>query len=579
MKCVIPEVAYHNRDPVLSIDFQCKAQPGDPLRLATGGSDSHVVIWNVREGEEGKVEFDCLSDLVRHQRAVNIVRWSPDGSLLASGDDESVIIVWQLKPSASDGGGLFEEGGAENLENWVVYKMLRFHLDDVYDLAWSPCSQFLLSGSVDNTAIISNVHKNQKVGHLSESQGFVQGVAWNPRHATLATLSSDRKLRVYSSTTRKLMAKVHKANLAIQALRPTARRKKTTAPSQPEANGPSHPEANGPCQPEDIASSQPEAANSKSEAVKTDNNDPVESAAAENDRSSQAGEEKSEERPVRLFHDDTFKGFFRRLAWSIDGELLVAPSGVVETDTEARLTHCSYVFSRCDLSKPALYLPTQDKYTIAVRFCPVFFKLRPIKRKNVPKPQDPRAQPWEIYQTAFCLPYRMVYAVATQNAVMLYDTQQIAPFGRVCNIHYAGLTDLAWSPDGKILFVSSCDGFCSIITFSEGELGEVLGTDHQASATREAEEPSSGTGSNVQEEEEEAVAGGMEVEEAGSTELSLVLEETQIEAPVEMKPKKRAPLISLPPATNQPASDKAEQGKGRRVSLITLSSPRPKQNS
>ena len=30
-------------------------------------------------------------------------------------------------------------------------------------------------------------------------------------------------------------------------------------------------------------------------------------------------EEKGEERPVRLFHDDTFKGFFRRLAWSIDG--------------------------------------------------------------------------------------------------------------------------------------------------------------------------------------------------------------------------------------------------------------------
>jgi hypothetical protein len=31
------------------------------------------------------------------------------------------------------------------------------------------------------------------------------------------------------------------------------------------------------------------------------------------------GDEKGEERPVRLFHDDTFKGFFRRLAWSIDG--------------------------------------------------------------------------------------------------------------------------------------------------------------------------------------------------------------------------------------------------------------------
>ena len=116
------------------------------------------------------MSLECLCDLTRHQKAVNIVRWSPDGKLLASGDDESVIIVWQLKPGDSGcGGGLFDDDH-ENKENWVVYKMIRSHLDDVYDLAWSPCSQFLLSGSVDNSAIITNVHKNQKVAHFSDSQ-------------------------------------------------------------------------------------------------------------------------------------------------------------------------------------------------------------------------------------------------------------------------------------------------------------------------------------------------------------------------------------------------------------------------
>ena len=110
------------------------------------------------------MELDCLCDLTRHQRAVNIVRWSPDGSLLASGDDESVIMVWTLRAGKGDG-GLFDEG-QENKENWMVHKMIRFHLDDVYDLSWSPCGQFLLSGSVDNSAIISDVHKNKKVGFL-----------------------------------------------------------------------------------------------------------------------------------------------------------------------------------------------------------------------------------------------------------------------------------------------------------------------------------------------------------------------------------------------------------------------------
>ena len=117
--------------------------------------------------DEGDVSLECLSDLTRHQKAVNIVRWSPDGKLLASGDDESVIIVWHLKPGDPVGGGLFDDDH-DNKENWVVYKMIRSHLDDVYDLSWSGCGHFLLSGSVDNAAIITNVHKNNKVRLESE---------------------------------------------------------------------------------------------------------------------------------------------------------------------------------------------------------------------------------------------------------------------------------------------------------------------------------------------------------------------------------------------------------------------------
>lgn len=186
---------------------------------------------------------------------------------------------------------------------------------------------------------------------------------------------------------------------------------------------------------------------------------------------SDAPKQDCETKQGRLFHDDTFKGFSRRLAWSNDGELVVVPSGVVEIDGEAKVTHCTYVFTRLDLTKPAVCLPTLEKYTIAAKFCPLLYKLRPIKRKNVGK--DDNLAPWEKFQTLFSLPYRMVYAVATQNAVMIYDTQQSTPISRVSNIHYTGLTDLSWSPDGRILFVSSTDGFCSIITFPPGELGEV----------------------------------------------------------------------------------------------------------
>lgn len=44
MKFSIPEISWHNRDPVLSVDFQPKRETNEPLRLATGGTDSHVLV-------------------------------------------------------------------------------------------------------------------------------------------------------------------------------------------------------------------------------------------------------------------------------------------------------------------------------------------------------------------------------------------------------------------------------------------------------------------------------------------------------------------------------------------------------
>lgn len=50
-----------------------------------------------QSAECGTISLDVVADLARHQRAVNAVRWSPNGELLASGDDESVIFIWKQK--------------------------------------------------------------------------------------------------------------------------------------------------------------------------------------------------------------------------------------------------------------------------------------------------------------------------------------------------------------------------------------------------------------------------------------------------------------------------------------------------
>lgn len=101
-------------------------------------------------------------------------------------------------------------------------------------------------------------------------------------------------------------------------------------------------------------------------------------------------------------------------------------------------------------------LPSPDQYTVAVRFCSILYELHEHNADTPP---------------VIDLPYRMIFAVATKSSVYLYDTQQSMPIGLISNIHYTRLTDLAWSHDGRILIVSSTDGFCTLITFAADELG------------------------------------------------------------------------------------------------------------
>lgn len=55
---------------------------------------------------------------------------------------------------------------------------------------------------------------------------------------------------------------------------------------------------------------------------------------------------------VRLFYDDTFKSFFRRLTFSTDGLLLIVPSGIIEPlETTERIFNTTLIFSRYNLKE------------------------------------------------------------------------------------------------------------------------------------------------------------------------------------------------------------------------------------
>ncbi|CAH1999988.1 unnamed protein product [Acanthoscelides obtectus] len=209
MKCTIPEISWHNREPVLSVDIHPISS--EFYKLASGGGDSHVLIWQMTITENGAVKQEVVSDLTRHQRAVNCVRWSPEGKFLASADDDAYIIVWQLK---TDNVPLLE-GDNENKETWVVHKVLRGHKEDIYDLSWSIDGSKLFSGSVDNTAILWDLAKGKMEHILTDHKGFVQGVSWDPKKQFLSSLSTDRICRLFDISGKHVKARIQKGTVPV----------------------------------------------------------------------------------------------------------------------------------------------------------------------------------------------------------------------------------------------------------------------------------------------------------------------------------------------------------------------------
>jgi chromatin assembly factor 1 subunit B len=235
---------------------------------------------------------------------------------------------------------------------------------------------------------------------------------------------------------------------------------------------------------------------------------------------------------ANIYANDTLKSFFRRLTFTPDGSLLFTPAGQYQTQSKGEdsaktlyeVINTVYIYTRGGINKPPIaHLPGHKKPSVVVKCSPIYFtprKSNPVTKHitidtssadenlsalpepAVPSPthssvmeppplfpqttdpsgptSSPKPKALEVDTKAntegpamaFSLPYRMIYAVATEDSVLMYDTQQQSPLCVVSNLHCATFTDLTWSNDGLTLLMTSSDGFCSTLTFEPGELGQ-----------------------------------------------------------------------------------------------------------
>ncbi len=166
---------------VLSVAFS-----PDGKMLATGGYDSAdhgtLQLWDVgsRQPIGAPLQKDTFESSLAYISTVFSVAFSPDGTMLAAGEGDGVVQLWNVI-SRKEIGSLFAENSNE-----------------IPSLAFSPDGKFLAGGNEQGMAQLWDVATEQRIGSpLTTDNRTVASVAFSPDGQTLATGSYDGTVQLW----------------------------------------------------------------------------------------------------------------------------------------------------------------------------------------------------------------------------------------------------------------------------------------------------------------------------------------------------------------------------------------------
>ena len=157
----------------LDVDVETVAWSPDGKRIVSGDFLTSVQLWNVGDGSLVYGKYGSGSSQVA---------WSPDGKRIAAASPDTTVQVWD----AADGGNTYTYRG---------------HTDVVWTVTWSPDSKYLASGAGtgDKTVQVWDATDGNKLytfrGHLDD----VLAVAWSPDGKRIASGGLDNKVKVWDA--------------------------------------------------------------------------------------------------------------------------------------------------------------------------------------------------------------------------------------------------------------------------------------------------------------------------------------------------------------------------------------------
>src|SRR6266487_702514 len=156
-----------------------------------------------------------------HLAPVNAVAWSPDGTLIASGSDDTFVQVFEASTGKrraiytghtkevaavawSPNGRLIASAGQDGtVQIWDITgrKILTYtgHSNRVNSVAWSTDGLFMVSGSEDRTVQVWNSRTGIRVFNFVGHTAGVLCVGWQPNNSSVASGSWDGTLRDWAT--------------------------------------------------------------------------------------------------------------------------------------------------------------------------------------------------------------------------------------------------------------------------------------------------------------------------------------------------------------------------------------------
>jgi WD40 repeat protein/energy-coupling factor transporter ATP-binding protein EcfA2 len=162
----------------------------DGTRLATANNDHTANIWDLKTGKH-------LMTLSGHTDYVSSVAFSPDGKLLATASGELPPLL-STDPTAK----------IWDAQTGKMLRTLSGHAGGVLFVAFSPDGKRLATASADNTAKIWDAKTGKELMNLGGPEGHtdvVFSVAFSPDGKRLATASDDYTAKIWDAQTGKVL--------------------------------------------------------------------------------------------------------------------------------------------------------------------------------------------------------------------------------------------------------------------------------------------------------------------------------------------------------------------------------------